>query len=102
MMSFPAFSEQEPIMGISGQNGLQNSLSSDDMMDTDTPVLQNGSHEDGPAEHKSEEPTVVEHQSSEGEMHSESLDGNTIAEAPGVDGNSIAPGSSLDEERGEE
>lgn len=103
MMSFPAYSENVPMMGISGQNGLQNSMSSGDMMDTDTPALQNGSHEDVPAEHKSEEPTVVEHQSSEeGEMRSESLNGNTVTEAPVVDGNSsIAPSSSLDDERGE-
>lgn len=102
-MSFPAYSENAAMMG-SGQNGLQSSMSSGDMMDTDTPALQNGSHEDVPAEHKSEEPTVVEHQLwEEGEMRSESLNGNTVTEAPGVDGNtSIAPGSSLDEERGEE
>lgn len=103
MMSFPAYPENVAMMDISGQNGLQNSMSSDDMMDTDTPALQNGSHDDVPAEHKSEEPKVVDHQSSEeGEMRSESLNGNTVTEAPGVDCNSsIAPGSSLDEERGE-
>ncbi|KAL1811589.1 hypothetical protein ACET3Z_021654 [Daucus carota] len=65
MMSFPAYPEHAPMVSISGQNGLWKSLSSGDLKDTDTPTSQNGSPEDVSAEHKSQQPTIVEPPSTE-------------------------------------
>lgn len=97
----PSRSEQfAPRMDISKENGLQNSLSSDDMMDADTPGLGNGVDEDVPAERKSDEPTNVEHHSVEdGDVPLESHpNGNTETVVLEDDGNSIAPVSNLNEE----